>query len=284
VKLKSAQLLPHRKAHIGFLLKGIFYIYGGLDENDSTSDSLFCLDLLKKTWEQLPILGEIDGLYDHRCAIIGNDHEKDKYFQQYSKNSVLERGSHRADSQQELSVDHRRSHSSLSRAAGKKSKKNEMAWAKEFKVFIFGGRNKKGEGNSTLWCLRPEGPNWRKSVVETKGTPPKPRIFHSMSYIKSTKYFAVIGGSHIPPANTTQHELIGDFFLFDLANSIWTNLKFSDPSIKRLNASVCENDEGSILMFGGTGAKNFVDGTLYKLTMLSDASELTPARNGLSLV
>lgn len=278
IKLKSAQLLPHRKAHIAFIVKGTFYIYGGLDENDSTPDSIFCLDLIKKTWEQQPLVGDVEGLYDHKCAIIGNENERDQYIKQYSKNSMLERVSHRAESIQDLSVDHRRSHSSLSKANPKKNKKADMSWAKEFKVYIFGGRNKKGEGSSTLWCLKAESNNWRKSIVETKGTPPRPRIYHSMSYVKSTKYFAVIGGAHIPPTNTTQYELIGDFFLFDLLNLIWINVKFNDASLKRSNASACENDEGSILMFGGTGAKNFVDGMLYKLTMLTDMSELSPVQ------
>lgn len=221
-------------------------------------------------------MGDVEGLFDHKCAIIGKEHEKDQIFKQYSKNSVLEKVSHKAESIQDISIDHRRSYSSLSKANNKKNKKTDISWSKEFKVYIFGGRNKKGEGSSSLWCLKHENSVWRKSLVETKGTPPRPRVFHTMSYVKSTNYIAVIGGAHIPPANTTQYEIIGDLFLFDLLSLIWVNVKFNDVSLKRSNASACEHDEGSLLMFGGTGAKNFVDGTLYKLTMLIDINELSP--------
>ncbi len=142
---------------------------------------------------------------------------------------------------------------------------------------MFGGRDKNGEGNSDLLILKPEtGGEWNLKIVTAKGRPPLPRIHHSMSYIKNTKYFTVFGGTNIIQGSYAGNKLMADFFLFDTFNSHWVNVPVSDSRITRSNMEVCENDDGGFFVFGGTADQNFVDGIIYKLTLQGDKHELAP--------
>ncbi len=260
------------------MYKGHLYIHGGLDENDKIADQFYSLDLITHSWEHVPLVGETEGLSEHKCAVVGNDQDKEYLTRLFSKNSAIEKLTVKTDSQPDIlseKTSAKRTLSSLSKAQKvlKRTKKDAVI-AKEFRVYVFGGRNKNGEGNSSLWSIKPDpNNNWKKSLIETKGVAPRPRIQHSMCALKNTNYISIFGGSNIVAGSYTGNEIMDDFFLFDIYLLHWINVNVSEDKIKRSDSDCCEMDDGNILIFGGVGFRNFVDGVIYKLCVQGEAND-----------
>lgn len=295
LKPKGGCPAPPRKSHVGFVHRRVVYVHGGSDENDLASGAFFAFDLERRVWEEPALLGDSEPLYDHKCASLYTDNGDEIAPTNLARSAFgKENKSYRANAdfagnqsrpEPNIAAPAKESCLEISREFGgrpsilsvakahhfiKRLQKKDNQGATEPRVYIFGGRNKEGEGNSALWLLRPEGSAWRKSPVDARGKPPRPRVHHSMCPVKQTRYFFVAGGTNVVPGRATGDEMMTDFFLFDLAFGMWVELACVEPAVRRFNAAVCEAEDGQVFLFGGMGEKNFVDGYIYKLTIANE--------------
>ena len=135
---------------------------------------------------------------------------------------------------------------------------------KEKGIYIFGGKTKEDGGLSNqLWILvtgkKPM--NW--ILPQTKGRPPSPRYFHSMSFYEKGNFLIIHGGRN---DNMSESSALNDTFVFDLENFEWlrVELYFQSPGFSVLSRCGHQSAifKNKLIIVGGMNNKNYVGSTL----------------------
>ena len=89
-----------------------------------------------------------------------------------------------------------------------------------------------------------------------------------MTFIDELNSIAVCGGKTFYSTNSKE-EVLGDFFLLSLRNMLWIKVLVPEPFRLRRYGFFLGCNNGNLLIFGGLGEKNFIDGNVveYELSL-----------------
>ena len=134
---------------------------------------------------------------------------------------------------------------------------------KEKGIYIFGGKSKDEGGLSNqLWILITGKKPMEWVQPETKGKPPSPRYFHSMSFYEKGNFIIIHGGRNDAMSDSYA---LNDTFIFDLENFEWSKVElYIQSGFKILNRCGHQSAifSNKLIIFGGMNNNNYLGSTL----------------------
>jgi hypothetical protein len=97
---------------------------------------------------------------------------------------------------------------------------------------------------------------------ECKGTPPSPRILHTMNYYEEGNFLIIYGGKN----DFTERSDFNDIFLLELSKLEWLEIKvFSSEPITVMSRFGHSSfiDVNKLIIFGGMNNNNFIGSALF---------------------
>ena len=135
---------------------------------------------------------------------------------------------------------------------------------KEKGIYIFGGKSKEEGGLSNqLWILITGKKPLEWVQPQTKGKPPSPRYFHSMSYYERGNFLIIHGGRNDAMSESSA---LNDTYVFDLENFDWIKVELYSEmkGFKVLNRcghqSVVYSNK--LIIVGGMNNNNYLGSAL----------------------
>ena len=235
------KLMPEpRRNHIAELLGNQILIHGGITNSNEVLNDCFVLNLNPLKWLTCNINRYTPGpyLYGHSsCVVIPQYLLKNHKFSIYSYPSI------------------------------EPGKANSLI--KEKGIFIFGGKSKEEGGISNqLWILVTGKKQLEWVQPNTKGKPPSPRYFHSMSFYERGNFLIIHGGRN---DSISENIALNDTFVFDLENFDWLKVELYSgmKGFKVLNRcghqSVIYLDK--LIILGGMNNNNYLGSSLMIVNM-----------------
>ena len=228
-----------RKNHIAELLNNQIFIHGGINDENQILSDCYILTLNPLRWNLASInkYAPAPKLYGHTsCIAIPHTLLFHHKFNIYSY-PTLEPG-------------------------------KVSTVIKEKGIYIFGGKSKDEGGLSNqLWILITGKKPMEWVQPETKGKPPSPRYFHSMSFYEKGNFIIIHGGRNDAMSDSYA---LNDTFIFDLENFEWSQvLLYSQSGYKILNrcghqSAVFSN---KLLIFGGMNNNNYLGSALLVVNL-----------------
>ena len=224
-----------RRNHIAELVGNQIFIFGGINNSNEILNDSFILNLNPLKWMTCIINKFTPGpkVFGHSsCIVIPREILKNHKFSIYSYPD-LEPG-----------------------------KINNLI--KEKGIYIFGGKTKEEGGLSNqLWILITGKKPLQWVQPQTKGKPPSPRYFHSMSFYERGNFLIIHGGRNDAMSETSA---LNDTYVFDLENFDWLKVElYSDiKGFKILNRcghqSVIYSNK--LIIVGGMNNNNYLGSSL----------------------
>jgi hypothetical protein len=224
-----------RRNHIAELLGGQIFIYGGINNSNEILNDSYLLNLNPLKWVPTSISRFTPGprVYGHTsCVVIPRDILNSHKFSIYSY-PELEPG-----------------------------KGNNLI--KEKGIYIFGGKMKEEGGLSNqLWILITGKKKLEWMQPQTKGKPPTPRYFHSMSFYEKGNFLIIHGGRN---DLMSESSALNDTYIFDLENFDWLKVELYSEirGFKVLNRcghqSVIYSNK--LIIVGGMNNNNYLGSSL----------------------
>ena len=225
-----------RRNHIAEVVGSQMLIHGGVGDNNEILSDIYLLNFSPLKWSSCSV-----NPYSPAPAVYG-----------HSSALVVPR---------EIATNHRFSiykYPDLGINKGFNSK------IKERGLYIFGGKSKEEGGLSNeLWILllgrKPL--EWIKP--ETKGTPPTPRYFHSMSFYEKGNFLIIHGGRNDEESDTFA---LNDTYIFDLENFDWLKVELYSHIHDFKILSRCGHQSvvysNKLIIFGGMNNNNYLGSAL----------------------
>ena len=224
-----------RRNHIAELVGNQIFIFGGINNSNDILNDCFLLNLNSLKWEPCSInrFTPAPKVYGHSsCLVIPREILKNHRFSIYSY-PTLEPG-----------------------------KVNNLI--KEKGIYVFGGKTEEEGGLSNqLWILITGKKPLDWVLPQTKGKPPSPRYFHSMSFYERGNFLIIHGGRNDAMSESSA---LDDTFIFDLENFEWIKVVlYSDiKGFKVLNRcghqSVVYSNK--LIIVGGMNNNNYLGSAL----------------------
>ena len=132
-------------------------------------------------------------------------------------------------------------------------------------LYIFGGKSKEEGGISNkLWILLLGQKTLEWSLPETKGTPPRPRFNHSMSFYERGNFLIIHGGRNDNMSETCAFD---DTFVFDLEFFEWFSVELYSQFSQFKILSRCGHQSviynNKLIIFGGMNNNNYIGSSLF---------------------
>ena len=224
-----------RKNHISALLGNQMFIHGGINENNEILNDCFLLSINTFKWNLCTINKLIQGpkLYGHAsCVVIPHALLIHHKFSIYSYPPL------------------------------EQSKVNNLM--KEKGIYIFGGKSKDEGGLSNkLWILVTGKKPMEWVQPETKGKPPSPRYFHSMSYYEKGNFIVIHGGRN---DNISESFALNDTYILDLESFEWANIVLYSQLRNFKVLSRCGHQSeiygNKLIIIGGMNNNNYLGSSL----------------------
>ena len=215
-----------RRNHIAEVIGNVMLIHGGIGEDDDILDDCYLLNLQQIKWisPSLVPYGPSPKVFGHSsCLVIPYSILNNSKFNIYRYPDI--------DSY------------------NKNQKKNKI----ERGLYIFGGKSKETNGlTNNLWILLLGQKPLRWIKIDTKGSPPSPRYFHSMNYYEKSQYIIIHGGRN---DNLSSSSGLNDTYILDLLYFNWFKIYLYSnihgfKIISRFghNSSIFSN---KLIIFGG---------------------------------
>ena len=235
------KLVPEpRRNHIAELIGNQMLIYGGITNSNEVLNDCFILNFNPLKWYTCVISKYHPGprLYGHTsCVVIPQYILKNHKFSIYSYPSI------------------------------EPGKANSLI--REKGIYIFGGKSKEEGGLSNqLWILVTGKKPLEWVQPSTKGKPPSPRYFHSMSFYERGNFLIIHGGRN---EMISDDLALNDTFLFDLENFDWLRVELYSGlrDFKVLNR--CGHQSmiylDKLIIVGGMNNNNYLGSTLMIVNM-----------------
>ena len=229
-----------RRNHIAELVGNQIFIHGGITNSNEVLNDSFILNLNPLKWVTTIISKYSPGpnLYGHTSSVVIPQYIlKNHKFSIYSYPN-MEPG--RANS-----------------------------LIKEKGIYIFGGKSKEEGGISNqLWILVTGKKPLEWIQPNTKGKPPCPRYFHSMSFYERGNFLIIHGGRN---DSLSDNIALNDTFLFDLENFDWLRVELYSgmKEFKVLNR--CGHQSmiylDKLIIVGGMNNNNYLGSSLMIVNM-----------------
>ena len=235
------KLVPEpRRNHIAELLGNQMFIFGGITNSNEVLNDCFLLNFNPLKWYTCVISKYTPGprLYGHTsCVVIPQFMLKNHKFSIYSYPNI------------------------------EPGKANSLI--REKGIYIFGGKSKEEGGISNqLWILVTGKKPLEWLQPTTKGKPPSPRYFHSMSFYERGNCLIIHGGRN---ETLSDNLALNDTFLFDLENFEWLRVELYSgiKDFKVLNR--CGHQSmiylDKLIILGGMNNNNYLGSTLMIVNM-----------------
>ena len=235
------KLVPEpRRNHIAELLGNQMFIFGGITNSNEVLNDCFLLNFNPLKWYTCVISKYTPGprLYGHTsCVVIPQFMLKNHKFSIYSYPNI------------------------------EPGKANSLI--REKGIYIFGGKSKEEGGISNqLWILVTGKKPLEWLQPTTKGKPPSPRYFHSMSFYERGNCLIIHGGRN---ETLSDNLALNDTFLFDLENFEWLRVELYSAikDFKILNR--CGHQSmiylDKLIILGGMNNNNYLGSTLMIVNM-----------------
>ena len=235
------KLVPEpRRNHIAELLGNQMFIFGGITNSNEVLNDCFLLNFNPLKWYTCVISKYTPGprLYGHTsCVVIPQFMLKNHKFSIYSYPNI------------------------------EPGKANSLI--REKGIYIFGGKSKEEGGISNqLWILVTGKKPLEWLQPTTKGKPPSPRYFHSMSFFERGNCLIIHGGRN---ETLSDNLALNDTFLFDLENFEWLRVELYSgiKEFKVLNR--CGHQSmiylDKLIILGGMNNNNYLGSTLMIVNM-----------------
>ena len=230
------KLMPEeRRNHTAELVGNQIFIFGGISNSNEILNNSYLLNLNPLKWIPCSINRYTPGpkVYGHSSAVvIPREILKNHRFSIYSYPN-LEPG-----------------------------KINNLL--KEKGIYIFGGKTKEEGGLSNqLWILITGKKLLEWVQPQTKGKPPSPRYFHSMSFYEKGNFLIIHGGRNDAMSESSA---LNDTYVFDLENFDWLKVELYSElkGFKVLNRcghqSVVYSNK--LIIVGGMNNNNYLGSSL----------------------
>ena len=226
-----------RKNHIANLIGNNILFHGGITDDDEILNDCFFLNLNNFKWFNCHISFNFPSpkLYGHTSCFILPQEYKDKKVDIYVFPQIEVNDSK----------------------------------LKEKGLYVFGGKSKEEGGLSNkIWILILGQKPLRWVSPETKGKPPSPRYFHSMSYFEKGNFLIIHGGRN---DMMSENCALNDTFAFDLENfefikvELYSNLNH----FKILNR--CGHQSAiygnKLIIFGGMNNHSYIGSALFVVNL-----------------
>ena len=235
------KLVPEpRRNHIAELLGNQMFIFGGITNSNEVLNDCFLLNFNPLKWYTCVISKYTPGprLYGHTsCVVIPQFMLKNHKFSIYSYPNI------------------------------EPGKANSLI--REKGIYIFGGKSKEEGGISNqLWILVTGKKPLEWLQPTTKGKPPSPRYFHSMSFYERGNCLIIHGGRN---ETLSDNLALNDTFLFDLENFEWLRVELYSgvKDFKVLNR--CGHQStiylDKLIILGGMNNNNYLGSSLMIVNM-----------------
>ena len=211
------------------------FIFGGINNSNEILNDAFLLNLNPLKWFACSINRFSPGpkVYGHSsCVVIPTEILKNNKFSIYSY-PTLEPG-----------------------------KMNSLI--KEKGIYIFGGKTEEEGGlTNQLWILITGKKPLEWVQPQTKGKPPSPRFFHSMSFYERGNFLIIHGGRNDAMSESSA---LNDTYIFDLENFDWLKVELYSEikGFKVLNR--CGHQSvvfsNKLIIVGGMNNNNYIGSSL----------------------
>ena len=229
-----------RRNHIAELVGNQIFIHGGITNSNEVLNDSFILNLNPLKWMTTIINKYTPGpnLYGHTSSIVIPQYIlKNHKFSIYSYPNI------------------------------EPGRVNSLI--KEKGIYIFGGKSKEEGGISNqLWILVTGKKPLEWIQPNTKGKPPCPRYFHSMSFYERGNFLIIHGGRN---DSLSDNIALNDTFLFDLENFDWLRVELYSgmKEFKVLNR--CGHQSmiylDKLIIVGGMNNNNYLGSSLMIVNM-----------------
>ena len=224
-----------RRNHIAELLGTQIFIYGGINNSNEILNDCFLLNLNPLKWTTCIVnkFTPPPKVFGHSsCVVIPRELSKNHRFTIYSYPDLGP------------------------------GKVNNLI--KEKGIYIFGGKTKEEGGLSNqLWILITGKKPLEWVQPQTKGKPPSPRYFHSMSFYERGNFVIIHGGRNDAMSESSA---LDDTYVFDLENFDWLKVELYSEmkGFKVLNRcghqSVVYSNK--LIIVGGMNNNNYLGSSL----------------------
>ena len=224
-----------RRNHTAELVGGQIFIFGGINNSNEILNDSYLLNLSPLKWIPCHINRFSPGpkVFGHSsCVVIPREILKNHKFSIYSY-PTFEPG-----------------------------KINSLI--KEKGIYIFGGKTKEEGGlTNQLWILITGKKPLEWVQPQTKGKPPSPRYFHSMSFYERGNFLIIHGGRNDAMSESSA---LNDTYVFDLENFDWFKVELYSEmrGFKILNRcghqSVVYSNK--LIIVGGMNNNNYLGSSL----------------------
>ena len=239
-----------RRNHIAELVGNQIFIHGGITNSNEVLSDSYLLNLNPLKWLTCSINRYTPGpnLYGHSsCVVIPTHILKNHKFSIYSYPNI------------------------------EPGKANNLI--KEKGIYIFGGKNKEDGGIvNQLWILVTGKKTLEWVQPNTKGKPPTPRYFHSMSFYERGNFLIIHGGRN---DTMSENSALNDTYLFDLENFDWLKVELYSgmKEFKVLNR--CGHQSmvylDKLIILGGMNNNNYLGSSLMIINL--DFSYMTKPKS-----
>ena len=237
----AGKLIPEpRRNHTAELLGNQIFIFGGITNTNEVLNDCFLLNINPLKWYTCIINKYTPGphLYGHTsCVVIPTYILKNHKFSIYSYPNI------------------------------EPGKANSLI--KEKGIYVFGGKSKEEGGISNqLWILVTGKKPLEWIQPNTKGKPPSPRYFHSMSFYERGNFLIIHGGRN---DSISDNIALNDTYLFDLENFEWLKVELYSgmKDFKVLNR--CGHQSmiylDKLIIVGGMNNNNYLGSSLMIINM-----------------
>ena len=225
---------PLRRNHIAILIDEQIFIHGGVSENNEILSDCHLLNLNPLKWLKVSInrRSQNPKLYGHTgCVVVPKQYLINHKFNIYAY--------------PDLEVVNCR--------------------IKKKGLYVFGGKSKEEGGISNkLWILTIGQKLLEWNLAETKGTPPRPRYNHSMSFYERGNFLIIHGGRNDLMSDTIAFD---DTFVLDLEFFEWFKVELYSQFDKFKVLSRCGHQSSiygnKLIIFGGMNNNNYIGSTLF---------------------
>ena len=151
------------------------------------------------------------------------------------------------------------------------NEKKSLNKIKEKGLYIFGGVTDKEENGgltNDLWILSlgQKPLVWKK--INTNGTPPSPRYFHTMDFFEKSNYLVIHGGKN---DNISSTSALDDTFVLDLENFEWVKIilysNIQDFKVISRYGHKSTLFSNKLIIFGGVNNNNYVGSSLFIINL-----------------
>ena len=235
------KLIPEpRRNHIAELLGNQIFIHGGITNSNEVLGDSFILNLNPLKWQTCNISKYTPGpvLFGHTsCIVIPQYILKNHKFSIYSYPNI------------------------------EPGKVNSSI--REKGIYIFGGKSKEEGGISNqLWILVIGKKTLEWVQPHTKGKPPSPRYFHSMSFYERGNFLVIHGGRN---DSISDNIALNDTFVFDLENFDWLRVELYSGMREFKVLNRCGHQSmiylDKLIIVGGMNNNNYLGSTLMIINM-----------------